>query len=676
MSAIINITNEDIAYSESILLNDGETFDDERIAFIKNLDTLDLQAVPGSGKTTVLLAKLLIVERYLPLTKNRGVLVLSHTNVAIDEITERIGKYCPKLFSYPNFVGTIQSFVDQFLAVPYYLHKYKTKPYRIDNDIYIEKVEKQLRFNLLDYTYQLGSKAKYYLKTNKLEYSYRLKYDNEELKVLNGINGSELNIAKPRSRGANWVDFSTNEKSIIKNWLIDFKLKIFELGVLNYDDAYFFAESYLSRFPRTKEIVQERFKFVFVDEMQDMDKHQYELLEEIFFDEGNSKSIYQRVGDKNQAIFNGRVSLDEIWSDRDTILKLKGSHRLTQVNAEVVNCLILERDEDYEVIGLNSGTIKPHVLVYTDDSIGEVIPSYSKIVNEHINSGVIKDKEDNNYNVIGWIKKHPEENKTSIKDYCNEFEVSRSVQRIDYLNLDTYLKLCDKSKGTLEPYRKNILNALIKTLRYEDVTNLITSRPYTKKNLMSYLKENFFDEYELLKLNLYNWSITLIKGGFENVYQEVKNYITDFLLIFEKHIINSSDFVNNPSDEIVIEVDSNNQSRNTVNHHGFDINIGTIHSAKGQTHTCTLYLETFHKIGGGGNYEWQRLSNQLKHTPFVCISSTTKIVKQTLKMAYVGLSRPTDLLCIAIHQDRFNANLSDIDTEKWEVLNVNLPKIV
>ncbi|WP_289645046.1 hypothetical protein [Maribacter aestuarii] len=241
------------------------------------------------------------------------------------------------------------------------------------------------------------------------------------------------------------------------------------------------------------------------------------------------------------------------------------------------------------------------------------------------------------------------------------------------MNLDTYLKLCDKSKRTLEPYRKNILNALIRILRYEDVINLITNRPYTKKNLMTYLKVNFFDEYELLKLNLFNWSIALIKGSFENVYQEVKNYIPSFLSIFEKNIINSIDFVNNPSDEIVVEVDASNQSRNTVNHHGFDINIGTIHSAKGQTHTCTLYLETFHKNGGGGNYEWQRLHNQLKYTPF--ISSTTKIVKQTLKMAYVGLSRPTDLLCIAIHQERFNINLSDIDTDKWNVINVNNPEL-
>lgn len=63
MLPIQPITDEEILYAETILLPEGKTFDDERRIFIKNLDTIDLQAVPGSGKTTALLAKLLILEK-------------------------------------------------------------------------------------------------------------------------------------------------------------------------------------------------------------------------------------------------------------------------------------------------------------------------------------------------------------------------------------------------------------------------------------------------------------------------------------------------------------------------------------------------------------------------------------------------------------------------------------
>ena len=84
----INITDADIEYAENILLQEGKTFDEERRSFIRDLNTLDLQAVPGSGKTTALLAKLVILEKHMPLKSGRGILVISHTNAAVDEIKE------------------------------------------------------------------------------------------------------------------------------------------------------------------------------------------------------------------------------------------------------------------------------------------------------------------------------------------------------------------------------------------------------------------------------------------------------------------------------------------------------------------------------------------------------------------------------------------------------------
>ena len=98
---IDNISNDEIRNAEKILLPNGKEFDEERKVFIRNFNTIDLQAVPGSGKTTALLAKLVILERRLPFADGSGILVLSHTNGAIDEIKEKIQNHSPKLFSYP-----------------------------------------------------------------------------------------------------------------------------------------------------------------------------------------------------------------------------------------------------------------------------------------------------------------------------------------------------------------------------------------------------------------------------------------------------------------------------------------------------------------------------------------------------------------------------------------------
>ena len=93
---------------------------DPRLAVIRNLESLDVEACPGSGKTTLLVTKLAILaKKWRP--SRRGICVLSHTNVARNEIEEKLGS-CAEgsaLLRYPHFVGTIHSFVNEFLAGPW-----------------------------------------------------------------------------------------------------------------------------------------------------------------------------------------------------------------------------------------------------------------------------------------------------------------------------------------------------------------------------------------------------------------------------------------------------------------------------------------------------------------------------------------------------------------------------
>ena len=70
----IEITDNDIAYAEKILLPIGSQFNDERRAFIRCMESRDVVACPGSGKTTALLAKLLILARKMPFEDGRGIL--------------------------------------------------------------------------------------------------------------------------------------------------------------------------------------------------------------------------------------------------------------------------------------------------------------------------------------------------------------------------------------------------------------------------------------------------------------------------------------------------------------------------------------------------------------------------------------------------------------------------
>ena len=117
-------TDNEINIAHDILLRGHKPFDENRINIIKNDTSCYVQASPGSGKTTVLLAKLIILANRMPLPDGKGVCVLTHTNVAIDEIKAKLGQKADILFRYPNFFGTIQTFLHKFVttaALQYFL---------------------------------------------------------------------------------------------------------------------------------------------------------------------------------------------------------------------------------------------------------------------------------------------------------------------------------------------------------------------------------------------------------------------------------------------------------------------------------------------------------------------------------------------------------------------------
>jgi len=197
-------------------------------------------------------------------------------------------------------------------------------------------------------------------------------------------------------------------------------------------------------------------------------------------------------------------------------------------------------------------------------------------------------------------------------------------------------------------------------------------RPFTKKKLIDFIKENDVKKYDELNLNLYNWSIGIIQEKTSEVWGGIKEYVPTFLAMFDKAISLSSIFINADNAEVCAENAEISTPTNHYKEDGLEIEITSVHAVKGQTHCATLYLESyFHKDGRGANaksYESQRLQNQFLGTQI--LSTVGNRVKQSTKMAYVGFSRPTDLLCVAVHRDRFDSFLSEIDKDVWKIIEV------
>ena len=73
-----------IAKAEQLILQD-----EIRISILEAMTSIDVQACPGSGKTTLIATKLILLAKKWQYP-HQGICVLSHTNVAKDEIIGRL----------------------------------------------------------------------------------------------------------------------------------------------------------------------------------------------------------------------------------------------------------------------------------------------------------------------------------------------------------------------------------------------------------------------------------------------------------------------------------------------------------------------------------------------------------------------------------------------------------
>ena len=84
----------------------------------------------------------------------------------------------------------------------------------------------------------------------------------------------------------------------------------------------------------------------------------------------------------------------------------------------------------------------------------------------------------------------------------------------------------------------------------------------------------------------------------------------------------------------------------------------TIHAVKGETHDATLYLETSR----------QRSTDLNRILPYFGAGSLGKspLFDYSRKLAYVGMSRPKKLLCVAMQSETYEKS-KDVFSNDWVI---------
>lgn len=626
----IIITNDDISWAESILLPAGEHFDEEQKAVIRCLETKDILACPGSGKTTALLAKLLILSRQMPLKNNRGICVLTHTNVAINEIKSHAYFASQKLFNYPNYFGTIQSFVDKYLAIPSYILRFNKRPRYVDNEVFNSIIER---------SYNTLHAARTWLDRRReggLEYLRSLRFNKDNFCI-------SPQIDKQAFIGTNTPTYRE---------INSLKLRIFKWGYLCYEDGYSLAFEYIRKHPGIRELISKRFSYVFIDEMQDSSRIQSDLLNKVF----NDNVVIQKIGDLNQSIFDYDADLECGWTvNNDRTMYITGSKRFPKAIAKKVENLCIRR-QTIEGNG-NQNEITPVIIVYDDYTIQQVLDKFGEIIVRNN----LHEHEKRIFKAVGWRGK-PHERKRTIPSYWDGYSKEIKVKKTEFSNLKSYLSSQSDifiSSNGVNFYKKRLVEACLKCLRIIGITD--NGRAFTENKLHKYISEKNLDFYQNFRVRLANWCLKIHRQ--EEVFEEIKNYLTNEFKDFFNYQMNDelTNFIN--SSDLEADNEENLQNNNIYNYSSgtteIEIEVSTIHGVKGETHTATCYLETFFH-----DYDIKRIINYIKGE---YSEPRQKRVIQNLKMAFVGMSRPSHLLCIAAHKDSISGHEKALQRSGWDV---------
>jgi DNA helicase-2/ATP-dependent DNA helicase PcrA len=412
----IQVTDEEIGYVEGLF---GFPFTDEQKKILRYWDTVDIQACPGSGKTTTLAAKLIILANKIPNNFSGGVCVITHTNVAVEEIKSKLGAYANFYFRYPNHFGTIQSFVDKFFAIPWYKGKFKKAPRIVDEGVFDREIRK------LPNLTKTGTLTLLDMKNVPL---YALSFNRHDFEVSISVNNKEKFVVPKISAEKSEEHYQRVKQA---------KLQILKDGYIKYDEAYSIAFLYLKA-NSLQEIVKRRFPIAFIDEMQDMEEHQAEIIAQCF---PPGSSILQRIGDVNQAIYSSPSSDGAMeWKPQiNEELQITISTRVADNVIKLVKDVCVQPQD---ITGWNNKKpVKPAIIVFDDATIHLVKEKFAElVVNENLHKGgAVK--------AIGARIYNTKE--LSIQSYWSEFNKRR--MKAEPTNLVSFLKHVD----TFIPTYKN-----------------------------------------------------------------------------------------------------------------------------------------------------------------------------------------------------------------------------
>ncbi|MGR9500083.1 UvrD-helicase domain-containing protein (plasmid) [Rhizobium leguminosarum] len=594
----------------------------------------DIQACPGSGKTTLVGLKLLCLARKWTASR-RGICVLTHTNVARDEILRCLSLHPAghALRSYPHFVGTIQEFVNTFLALPS-LRSKGVVISQIDDDHCATRLERMA-----------GFKTKAYLKKRFATISdLRYRWENNALVLVTPA-------------------FPAPSPSPSYQDLIAIKSRLQQEGAFFYSEMYAYAQETLFRSPQLASSLRHRFPVVLIDEMQDVQGFQDDLINSIFRD---PTVRYQRFGDPDQSIFDGvGGEFPNATYNTAQMQPIAESHRYCPAIATHLLGLSSRKLALTTSCAATATDPSSTVILFSEATRGQVLEQFGQVVQ------VLPEDRRRVVKAVGGVAENNAAAPLNIGSYWQDFDRSLQPQSFRPATLCQAVRHATSfgSSATRIPL---LLDAIVNVYRLAGtrfVSRAGDEKPPSRTVLSDHLRS--IQAYGPFRRLIAEWVLVA-----EPTEPEWPGRIQTLLALLglPENVGNAAAFLAYDPAPVAADVSQQTPGNVFVSAGGVKIQVATIHSVKGETHDATLLLETKHRKLFDVKEILPHLLNPALEVPiFDAAHPTTNasIRAAFMKKAYVAASRPKHVLGIAMGRERItDAQRQELADMGWDVIDL------
>jgi superfamily I DNA/RNA helicase len=615
--------------------------------FLSAAESCDVQAAPGNGKTTLLVAKLALLSRWWR-SRTQGVCVISHTNVAREEVERRLFTHpsASAFLGYPHFIGTVTAFIDRFIALPY-LRGLGWTVQRIDDEVFraIAGSKWRSKPTLTRFSYGNGGRNSYAVDTwvSGMELA-------DDFECVVEAKPQRLAI---RNKGHRQPGPHTDCGAELE----ELKAEIVNEGFYRFADMTALAHQAMEKCPALVQRIRERFPLVLLDEAQDTSGAQLALLDRLF----GEGVAYQRLGDQNQTLYEDEELVpDDYWTARESAIPLNEARRFGAEIAAFSSRLTVRAAQQIE--GVPGIPNRRSLILFHRDSIAAVIPAYAGEVRAHWGQNLTPD-----HDIRAVASRHNPardargEWPKTLVDYCPDYRSGKGRQsRPDTLcaALRQAAILNETHSSPAETVdlitagvvallrRQGVRDALDQTVGKRSLWSVLASRdPSLPLKLRRLMRDHVV--FGNAAWNPAAWEVfchdlmTLL-----GIDQAPAKAAASFLEFVEEGAVDQ-------------DAEARQRSRTIFVHDGIRIRLGSIHSVKGKTVDAILVVETEVWRGQALADRAMDLGTVLPHAFGVEDRDFSGNVAQLAAATniFVAVTRPRQVLSCAIRKEATNGDL-------------------